>query len=110
MEEPEEERNLTPEESVALWRAFWGRAIRNTFIVGIIIAVVWEVLTWVVPEGWPMAVVNICAFIISLWVFWWPLLSFLRATLPTWLAWLMSLVSWALVFIGLRSLLAFVFQ
>jgi hypothetical protein len=109
MSRQEDDKNLTPEESVAIWRWFFGRAIKNTFVVGIILAVVWEVLTWFVPVGWPMAVVNILAFIVSLWVFWWPLLSFLKATVPTWLAWVVSILCWVLLFVGLRSLLAFIF-
>jgi hypothetical protein len=109
MNKQDDKQNLTPEASVAMWRWFFGRAIRNTFIFGVILAVVWEVLTWFVPKGWPMAVVNIFFFIISLWVFWWSLLSFLKATIPTWLAWVVSIMCWALLFIGLRLLLAFIF-
>jgi len=110
MNRQDDEQDLTPAQSVAIWRWFYGKAIKNTFIVGIILAVVWEVLTWVVPQGWPMSVVNIFFFIISLWVFWWPLFGFLKATVPAWLAWVISIVCWALLFIVLRSLLTVVFH
>jgi hypothetical protein len=85
------------------------RSYFNVFFFGIIIVVIWELLAHFIPEGWPMAVLNILAFIVSIWVFWWPLFSFMKVTMPAWLAALTSVLCWALLFIGVRSLIGAIF-
>jgi hypothetical protein len=86
------------------------RGLKNNLISGIVIAVIWDILTWYVPSGWPILTVNIFFLLISIWIFWWPLLSFLKTALPTWMAWLVSLLGWLLLFVGLRSLVDFIFR
>jgi hypothetical protein len=86
-----------------------GRSYFNVFLFGVIIVVIWEVLAHVIPEGWGMAVLNILAFLVSIWVFWWPLFGYMKVTMPTWLAALASVLCWAFLFIGLRSLLGAIF-
>ena len=106
MTEQEEDKEVTPAVSGAPIQQFWNKAVRNIFIVGIIIVVVWEILVWLIPEGWGMAVVNILGFLASILVFWYSLFNFFKATMPIWLAWLVSALCWALLFLGLRSLVA----
>lgn len=90
-------------------KLFLNRALKNNLISGIILAVIWDILTWYVPTGWPITTVNIIFVLLSVWIFWWPFLSFLKTVLPTWMAWLVSLLGWAALFIGLRSLLDLIF-
>lgn len=99
----------TEECRIAARKQILYRSFLNVFIFGIILAVVWEVLTHFVPTGWPMAVLNIITFIVSLWIFWWPLFSYMKVTMPTWLATLASVLCWTLLFIGIRSLIGFIF-
>ncbi len=85
------------------------RSYFNVFFFGIIIVVIWEVLAHFIPEGWGMAVVNILAFLVSIWVFWWPLFGFMKVTMPTWLATLASLLCWVFLFVIVRSLIGAIF-
>lgn len=78
------------------------RSIRNVLVFGIMLAVTWELLSLIVPEGTPLLVVNIITLNISILIFWWPLLSYLRVTLSTRLAMLVSLTFWLALFVGLR--------
>jgi len=97
------------ESRIVFRKKILARGIRNSFIFGIILVIIWETVTRFVSVGWPMATVNISAFIISLWIFLWPLFSFLKVSLPIWLAGLTSILCWVLLFVGLRSLLALIF-
>jgi hypothetical protein len=89
-----------------LLKQFYHRAFRNTFILGIVLALVWLTLTIFVPVGWPMAVVNILFFLLSILLFCLPMQQLLKASLPTWLAFLSTILLWALIFVGIRSLLS----
>jgi len=81
----------------------------NVFIFGIIIAVIWEILSHFVPSGGGMLAVNIIGLILSLWIFLWPFYSYLRVTMPIWLSLLVSVLCWGVLFVGLRSLIGMFF-
>ena len=86
------------------------KGIRNLFIYGIIFALIWGTLNIFVPEGWWMAAVNIICFLISILIFWWPLESFFKMTMPSWLAIIVATLLWGAIFMGLRSILLALFN
>lgn len=107
-ENPLVSNGSTEEHRTAVRKQILTRAYVNVFIFGIILVVIWEVLAHFVPAGWPMVVLNILAFIVSIWIFSWPLFCYMKINMPTWLAALASVLCWAFLFIGVRSLIAFV--
>jgi len=86
-----------------LLRQEYHKAMRDLFIGGVILLVVWIVLSSVLPEGWIMAIVNISCMIASI-IWGWYLSMALKIVLPGWLSVLLSVLVWALLFLVIRSL------
>ncbi|MBI2830796.1 MAG: hypothetical protein HYX79_00870 [Chloroflexi bacterium] len=81
---------------------FW-RALRNIVIGGIVLAVIWGLLGWFVPEGWPMLVVNIICLLLSIG-FGLIMMQALKMVLPRWLSILLSALLWIFFFGLIRGL------
>ncbi len=92
-----------------LLRHFYHKAMRNIFIFGIALAVIWAVLLIVISQGIGVLIVNVIGFILSVLLFYLPMYSSLRLMIPGWLVFIVTTLLWGAIFIGLRSLiLAFV--
>jgi pheromone shutdown protein TraB len=86
-----------------LIRREYNKALRNLFIFGIILLVVWIILNSVLPSGLAMGIINITFLLASL--IWGGFLSTaFKLVLPSWLSVMIAIVIWALLFIGIRSL------
>lgn len=92
-----------------LYSKLWSRFTRNTLISGVIIVVLWSIGNIFCPEGLWMAVLNIGFVIISLLFFYLPMDRALNMVLPKWFAFIVTTLLWAVLFLGLRSLLLSIF-
>lgn len=80
-----------------------------TFIIwltaSVALIVIWEVLTRTIPEGWALVPVNIFFFLVSIVIGAFVYLPAIRKRIKSPLAWLLALLLWFIVFVGIRSLL-----
>ena len=83
-------------------KEFWG-GLRSLLIGGLILAVIWGILGWFVPEGWPMLIVNIICLLLSLG-FGMTVVSHLRQRLSLWLSGFIAGLLWVLIFGIIRGL------
>lgn len=77
----------------------------GTTIVLAVLATIWSILSFFVPDGWWHVVINIGAFLVTarfgvdiktqLVAFWGQ---------PWWLAWMIAMVIWVVAVIGVRSI------
>ena len=75
---------------------FW-RSLRNILIGGLILAIIWGILGWFIPEGWPILIVNVICLLLSIG-FGWTMTMALRLVLPLWLSAIVSALLWILLF------------
>ena len=104
-EKPTQKLKLEKREEIIanLVRQEYQKGLRNLFIGGVILLVAWIVLNSVLPYGWVMAIVNITFLLASL-IWGWFLSVAFNLVLPHWLSFILSLLVWALLFLGIRSL------
>ncbi len=77
----------------------------SSVIFAIIVIVIWTLVGHYVGSGWVLVIVNIVGFLMSL-VLLLPAFQALKVFMPTLLAWLCTLATWAVAVLLLRSLIA----
>jgi len=98
IESSPETKIKTKEDQVMMHIIFW-------LIILVVLIVMWEVLTHIIPEGWVMIPVNIFFFLESIAIGAFGYLPVFRKRMRSPLAWLSALVLWSIVFVVIRSLL-----
>ena len=83
-------------------RKVWGRGIRNTLIVMATVATAWTLLSYFLPSGWWLVVVNIGSLLVTMAIAA-SLKLQLALLLPNWLAWLGSFLLWGIAALGVRT-------
>jgi hypothetical protein len=86
-----------------LIRREYNKLLRNLFIFGIILLAAWIILNSVLPNGLAMGIINTIFLLASL-IWGGFLATTFKLVLPEWLSFILALIVWILLFIGIRSL------
>jgi len=81
-------------------RALWG-----LLFAGVVIIVIWSLLTRFLPLGWWITVINVLGFLGTILVIGLGTWQTLKMVIPSGYAFLVSVIIWLVLVLGLRSLI-----
>lgn len=82
-----------------------GRSLWGLLFVGLIIVVVWSLLTHFLPSGWWITLINVLGFLLTALIIGVGTWQTLKLVISSGIAFLIAVAIWAVMVIGLRTLI-----
>jgi hypothetical protein len=86
-------------------RKMLGRSLWGLLGVGLIIIVVWSLLTHFLPSGWWITLINVLGFLLTTVIIGLGTWQALKLVISSGIAFLIAVLIWAAMVIGLRTLI-----
>ena len=86
-------------------RRMLGRSLWGLLGVGLIIIVVWSLLTHFLPSGWWIILINVLGFLLTTVIIGLGTWQTLKLVISSGIAFLVAVLIWAAMVIGLRTLI-----
>ena len=82
-----------------------GRSLWGLLFVGLVIIIIWSLLTHFLPSGWWITLINVLGFLLTTLVIGLGTWRTLRLVISSGIAFLIAVAIWAAMVIGLRTLI-----
>lgn len=82
-----------------------GRSLWGLLFVGLVIIIIWSLLTHFLPSGWWITLINVLGFLLTTLVIGLGTWQTLRLVISSGIAFLIAVAIWAAMVIGLRTLI-----
>ena len=99
------DKNPREERIVQIYRKEMSRALWGLLFVGVLIIVIWSLLTRFLPMGWWITLINILGFIGTTLVIGMGTWQTLKMVIPSGYAFLVGVIIWLVMVLGLRTLI-----
>jgi len=86
-------------------RKMLGRSIWGLLFAGLLIIIVWSLLTHFLPSGWWITLINVLGFLLTTVIIGLGTWQTLKLVISSGIAFLIAVVVWAAMVIGLRTLI-----
>ena len=99
------EKDDKKDEVSGYFRKILGRSLWGLLGIGLVIIILWSLATRFLPYGWWIILINVLGFLSTAWFIGVGTWQTLRLVISSGIAFLIALLVWAAMVIGLRTLI-----